>query len=109
MALFSFFPVELLKLDLTALELRVLLALYSFRDKNANTVWPSLESIAERAGIADKTQVSKVTGKLELRGLITKRKRGFTGGNVYGFSNSWNVSDASYGAHDGRQLSGNSR
>ena len=87
MVLFSFFPVELLKLDLTALELRVLLALYSFRDKNANTVWPSLESIAERAGIADKTQVSKVTGKLELRGLITKRKRGFTGGNVYGFAN----------------------
>lgn len=86
MVLFSFFPVELLKLDLTALELRVLLALYSFRDKNANTVWPSLESIAERAGIADKTQVSKVTGKLELRGLITKRKRGFTGGNVYGFA-----------------------
>lgn len=85
--MFSFFPIELLRLDLSELEIRVLIALYSFRDKNANTVWPSLESIADRAGIADKTRVSKVTGKLEKRGLITKRKRGFTGGNVYGFAN----------------------
>lgn len=82
---FAIFPIELLQLDLSETELRVLIALYSFRDKHANTVWPSLDLLAERAGVKDKTRVSKITSKLMERNLITKKKRGFTGGNVYGF------------------------
>lgn len=80
---FSIFPTDLLAHDLSALELRVLIALYSFRGKNTNTVWPSLDSLSEVAGIADKTTVSKVTTRLSEKGLLTKKKRGFTGGNSY--------------------------
>lgn len=80
---FSIFPTDLLAHDLSALELRVLIALYSFRGKNTNTVWPSLESLSEVAGIADKTTTSKVTTRLSEKGLLTKKKRGFTGGNSY--------------------------
>ena len=82
---FSFFPIRLLQLALSEQELRVMVALYSFRDKNANTVWPSTPEIAERSGIRDVTRISKVTKRLVEMGLITKRKRGFAGGNVYGF------------------------
>lgn len=80
---FSIFPTDLLAHDLSALELRVLIALYSFRGKNTNTVWPSLDSLSEVSGIADKTTVSKVTTRLSEKGLLTKKKRGFTGGNSY--------------------------
>lgn len=80
---FSIFPTDLLAHDLSALELRVLIALYSFRGKNTNTVWPSLDLLSEVSGIADKTTVSKVTTRLSEKGLLTKKKRGFTGGNSY--------------------------
>lgn len=64
-------------------ERRVLLSLFSFRGRDTNTVWPSLEAIAGRANIADKTRVSKLTSSLEKKGWLTKKKRGFTGGNEY--------------------------
>jgi hypothetical protein len=80
---FSLFPTELLAHDLSALELRVLIALYSFRGKNTNTVWPSRESLAEVAGIKDPTQVSKITSRLAQKGMLTKKKKGFTGCNSY--------------------------
>ena len=68
---------------LTDTERRVLLALYSFRNKNANTVWPSLESLAARAQIKDVPRISKITKSLAEKGWLTKRKRGFTGCNAY--------------------------
>lgn len=68
---------------LTDPERRVLLALYSFRNKNADTVWPSVDSIGERAGIKDRTRVSKITKSLADKGWLSKKKRGFTGGNEY--------------------------
>lgn len=80
---FSIFPIELLQHDLTALEMRLLIALYSFRGKNTNTVWPSREKLAKRANITDETTVSKVLGRLEKKGLLTKKKRGFGCSNVY--------------------------
>ncbi len=62
----------------------MLAVLYSFRDKNANTVWPSLEAIAERAGYSDRTQVSRMTTKLKDKGWLTKSKRRrVRGPNVY--------------------------
>lgn len=64
-------------------ERRVLLALYSFRNKNSDTVWPSLPSLAHRSHINDPPRVSKLTGSLAEKGWLTKRKRGFTGTNTY--------------------------
>lgn len=64
-------------------ERRVLLALFSFRDRATNTVWPSLESIAERAQLRDRTRVSKITASLADKGWLTKKKRGFSGCNEY--------------------------
>jgi hypothetical protein len=68
---------------LTDPERRVLLALFSYRGKNTDTVWPSVESLSKRANIKDKTRVSKLTKSLANKGWLTKKKRGFTGGNVY--------------------------
>jgi DNA-binding MarR family transcriptional regulator len=70
--------------DLTPAEFRMLSVLYSFRDKNANTVWPSLDAIAERAGYSDITQVSRMTTKLANKGWLNKSKRKrVRGPNVY--------------------------
>lgn len=69
--------------ELTDPERRVLLALFSFRGKDTNTVWPSITVIAERANINDHTRVSKLTTTLATKGWLTKKKRGFTGGNEY--------------------------
>lgn len=64
-------------------ERRVLLSLFSFRGKNTNTVWPSLIALSERANIKDHTRISKITQSLSDKGWLTKKKRGFTGGNEY--------------------------
>ncbi len=77
-------PIEVLTDDmLTDPERRVLLALFSFRGKDTNTVWPSLNAIAERAHINDLARVSKITSSLASKGWLTKKKRGFTGCNEY--------------------------
>lgn len=77
-------PIEALTdSSLTDPERRVLLALFSFRGKDTNTVWPSIESIAKRANINDETRVSKLTASLSEKGWLTKKKRGFTGCNQY--------------------------
>ena len=69
---------------LTDPERRVILALYSFRGKSTdNNVWPSIQSIALRANVNDQTWVSKLTKGLEKKGWLTKKRRGFTGGNIY--------------------------
>lgn len=59
------------------------MSLFSFRGKNTNTVWPSLASIASRANIADTPRISRLTSSLAKKGWLTKKKRGFTGGNEY--------------------------
>ncbi len=64
-------------------ERRVLLALYSWRGKTTNTVWPSLGEIGLRANISDLTRISKITASLADKGWLTKKKRGFTGCNEY--------------------------
>lgn len=77
-------PLEALIDDrLTDSERRVLLALFSWRGKDTNTVWPGLEAIAERALIKDTARVSKLTSSLAKKGWLTKKKRGFTGTNKY--------------------------
>lgn len=64
-------------------ERRVLLALYSFRNKNADTVWPELPTLAERALIKDIPRVSKLTNSLRELGWLEKKKRSFSAGNEY--------------------------
>lgn len=77
-------PIEVLTdTRLNDRERRVLLALYSFRNKNADTVFPSLESLADRCQITDIGRISKTTKSLSNKGWLTKKKRGFTGCNQY--------------------------
>lgn len=77
-------PIEALTDNtITETERRVLLILFSFRDKATNTVWPSTVSIAEMANIADVPRVSKITSSLAEKGWLTKKKRGFSGCNEY--------------------------
>ena len=64
-------------------ERRVLLALFSWRGKATNTVWPSMSEIGERANISDLTRISKITTSLAAKGWLTKKKKGFTGCNEY--------------------------
>lgn len=82
---FAILPIEAFYDDeLTPAEFRMLGVLYSFRDKNANTVWPKLESIMDRCGYSDTTQVSRMTTKLEKKGWLTKgKKRGPRGPKIY--------------------------
>lgn len=73
--------------ELTPSEFKVLVALYSFRDKNADTTFPKLSSLAARAGFKDSTQVSKITTRLESKGWLTKKqKMGFHGPKKYKLS-----------------------
>ncbi len=64
-------------------ERRVLLALFSYRGKVTELVFPSLDALAERSLIKDKTRVSKITTSLAKKGWLTKKKKGFTGCNQY--------------------------
>lgn len=56
---------------LTLLQLKVLLALYSFRNKNTSLCFPSRESISKRTGIRV-TRISTTTTQLEKLGWIRK-------------------------------------
>jgi len=64
-------------------ERRVLLALFSYRGKVTELVFPSLDALADRSLIKDKTRVSKITTSLANKGWLTKKKKGFTGCNQY--------------------------
>ena len=51
---FSVVPLEVVQdRRLTLEQTRVLIALFSFRNKATNTVWPSRAAIAERTGVAE--------------------------------------------------------
>ena len=64
-------------------ERRVLLALFSYRGKVTELVFPSLDALSERSNINDKTRISKITTSLAKKGWLTKKKKGFTGCNQY--------------------------
>jgi len=70
--LFSIVPIEVVQdKRLTLWHVRVLVALLSFRRKNTDTVWPSREQIAERAGMHI-ANVSKTTSELVSLGWLVK-------------------------------------
>ena len=56
---------------LTLLQIRVLLALYSFRNKNTHLCFPSREAISKRTGIRT-TRISTTTTQLEQLGWLRK-------------------------------------
>jgi len=68
---------------LTDQERRVLLALFSFRGKVTENVWPSRELIGRRANIKDLASVGKRTTSLVKKGWLLKFKTGFSGNVTY--------------------------
>ena len=62
---------------LTLWQIKVLLALYSFRNKNTNLVYPSRESISIRCGIRP-SNISKTTSELVNLGWLEKTGKGGT-------------------------------
>lgn len=72
----SIVPIEVaLDSRLTLRHVRVLIALYSFRGKNTDTVWPTRETLARRCGLP-LTRISTVTSELAEFGWVTKEGLG---------------------------------
>lgn len=73
---FAVVPLEVATDDrLTKMQLRVLIALLSFRAKNTDTVWPKRSSLAKRCGYNERT-ISKVTTQLVNLGWLEKTGKG---------------------------------
>jgi hypothetical protein len=69
--------------ELTDQERRVLLALFSYRGRLTENVWPTREQIGERANIRDLAAIGKRTSSLEKKGWLIKFKKGFSGHMTY--------------------------
>lgn len=81
---YLFAPLEALTDPLlTDPERRVLLALFSFKSRNADEVWPSSDALSERSGVRDKSRLSKLLGSLVRKGWINKERKGWSGRNRY--------------------------
>ena len=69
--------------DLTDQERRVLLALFSYRGRLTENVWPTREQIGQRANIKDLAAIGKRTTSLAKKGWLVKFKKGFSGHMTY--------------------------
>ena len=73
---FSYMPIEAFTdKRLTLEQLRVLGALFSFRGKDSNTVWPRRQAIAERCGM-HQSNISTATSALVRLGWLSKDGKG---------------------------------
>lgn len=73
---FAFIPVEVIQdKRLTLEQTRVLIALFSFRGRDTNTVWPSREAISHRTGMHI-SNISQATKSLVDLGWLTKNGSG---------------------------------
>jgi hypothetical protein len=73
---FAYLPIEVfLDKRLTLEQVRVLGALFSFRSKNSDTVWPSRQAIANRCGM-HLSNISTATSALVRLGWLTKDGKG---------------------------------
>lgn len=73
---FSIVPLEVIQdKRLTLEQVRVLVALFSFRNKTTNTVWPSRAAIAERTCVHP-SNISEATTALAKLGWLTKEGLG---------------------------------
>lgn len=69
---------------LTLIQLRVLMALYSFYNpRNRNLVWPKRATLAKRCGYSEKTISTATTGLVKLGWLQKDGKGGFSKAVVY--------------------------
>lgn len=76
MSLFAMVPVEVIQdKRLTLEQIRVLIALLSFRNKSGDTVWPSRAVIAERTGMHT-ANISSATSALVELGWLEKEGKG---------------------------------
>jgi hypothetical protein len=77
MSLFAIVPNEVIAdHNLTLIETRVLIALYSYRDpKSTRPVWPGRAALSERCGYHPNV-ISNATTNLAKKGWIAKRQRG---------------------------------
>ncbi len=76
MSMFAMVPVEAIQdRRLTLEQMRVLIALLSFRNKAGDTVWPSREAIAERTGMHP-ANISNATSALVKLGWLEKDGKG---------------------------------
>ena len=84
MSLFAIVPTEVIAdHNLTLIETRVLIALYSYRDpKSTRPVWPGRGAISERCGYHPNV-ISNATTSLCRKGWIRKIRRGKKRSNVY--------------------------
>lgn len=75
--IFALVPVEVLAdRRLTQEQMRVLIALLSFRAKNTDLVWPGRDALGERAGGMHPANVSKATSALVKLGWLEKDGNG---------------------------------
>lgn len=73
---FAIVPAEVaLDPRLTKMQLRVLIALLTFRAKNTDTVWPKRETLSARCGY-HVNSISKVTKELVALGWLVKQGKG---------------------------------
>ena len=73
---FAFIPLEVIQdIRLTKRHIKVLIALFSYRGKNTNTVWPSREKLSKRCGIRV-TTISLITTELVKLGWLVKTGKG---------------------------------
>lgn len=85
--LFAVVPVEVIQdRRLTLEQTRVLVALFSFRNKVTNTVWPSRASIAERTGMHPSNISDATTGLVRLGWLTKNGLGGFSKATRYTLS-----------------------
>jgi hypothetical protein len=76
MDIFSIVPIEVCLDDrLTKTDIRVLIALMSFRGKNTNCVWPKRETLSIRCGLS-LSKISKSTSNLVKLGWLKKNGNG---------------------------------
>jgi hypothetical protein len=73
---FIFAPVSVIQdRRLTLMQLRVLLALFSFRSKNSDVVFPKRKTLAERSGYSEMV-ISRTTTQLVNLGWLEKEGKG---------------------------------
>ena len=82
--IFSIVPIEIIQDPrLTKRQIKVLIALLSFRGKNTSTVWPSRDKLSQRCNMPV-TRISQTTSELvELGWLIKEGKGGFSKSTRY--------------------------
>lgn len=81
---FSLVPVEVIRdKRLTLEQTRVLIALFSFRNKVTDTVWPSRAAIAERTGMHVSNISTATTGLVELGWLLKEGQGGHSKATRY--------------------------